>query len=275
MTDTGESCAGVPENPDVVEEHVVLLDCGLAPTCDDITYILEATGGINCAQEHHATGEPGLVTMYQWLDGADDSDGPYGQDAFFFTPDRRVIRQSRGRGGVLQPEPCAPWDAWGPQEICDVVNGFDPETSLQNCKEVDDYTCAGLTELYNADPLPAVPCAERTEENCGGPISLEEYCSWRPEIATYSADSCEPVVPIGACIQGTYGSAPEECDLPSVCPGVEADSIVYRENDDGTVDIMNGYGCSDYEGFERCEWNEAGDMLVAGPPACDCACPGA
>ena len=274
-TDTGELCDEVPVSPDVVEEHVVLLDdCGLAPTCDPISYIIDPAGGVQCARDHHATGEPGLVEVNYFYDGTDGSEGPYEQEVFFFTPDRRVIRQSRFRMGDGL-DSCRPWAAWGPQEECGIVNYFDPDANLVDCQEVEDHTCEELAELYDADPLPAVPCSDRAEDTCNGPISLEEYCSWRAELATYPADSCEPVAPLGSCIQNTYGDPPPQCDLPPLCSGADADSFVYRENDDGTVDIMQGYGCWDYDGFERCEWNAAGDTLVAGPPACDCACPGA
>lgn len=269
--DTGDTDDCTTPPSDVEEEHVVLLDdCGLELSCDPITIHIESwpSDAVACARGRHADGEPSLLE-YGYLPGGGPEYFNF-EEAFLTMPDRRVIRQSRGRMQTDDPPQCRPWGAWGPHEVCDVVHYFTPDGNVQNCEEVPDFSCEELIEIFESDPLPPVPCAERTDpDTCHVPFASDSSCGWREELATYSGDSCEPVLGPGACVEDNAVDEPD-CTLPEVCDGAEAEQILYRDNGDETFDIMYGYGCWQYEGFERCEW--AAGELFNGPPACNCAC---
>lgn len=271
--DTGDTDDCTEPLEGAEEEHVVLLeDCGLELSCDPITLHIESwpADAVQCAISRHAEGEPSLL-RYGHLPGGGPDYFNF-EEAFLTMPDRRVIRQGRGRMQTDDPPQCRPWAAWGPHEICDVVHALRPDGNVKNCVEVPDFSCEELIEIYESEPLPPVPCTERTEEDqCNVPTGSDTYCDWQEEYVTYTEDSCDPAAGPGACIDDNDVEEPG-CTIPEVCDGAEADQIHFRDNGDGTFDIMHGYACWQYEGFERCEWS--GGELVYGPPACDCACQG-
>lgn len=209
------------------------------------------------------------MLSYYYVPGG-GSGRPNFQEALLTMADRRVVRQGRGRVQSDDPPECRPWGPWGAHEICDVSGWLHPDGGLVDCEEVPDFSCDELLELFEAEPLPATPCGDRTEDDCEGPLTSERSCDWRPEFATYSGDSCEPLAGPGACLELDRVDEPE-CTLPSVCAGAEGTQVVFRDNGDGSFDVMNGYGCWQYDGFERCEWDAEG-QLVVGPEACNCAC---
>lgn len=126
-----------------------------------------------------------------------------------------------------------------------------------------------------------VPCAERTFEDCDGPIDIEtdfdDICQWFPSMMHFPADSCEPVAPDGACLQQPTGGREGCAEFPT-CEGVQESSVFYREREDGVVDIVASTACGFTEpaGFQRCGWGDdfenPTDMVTQGPAACDCAC---
>ena len=272
-TDTGDTDGPPPFEPE--QTHVVLLDdCGLELACDPINVHLDSSpaSAVECARSLHADGQTGLLTAFMIPGGGDYE--PDFQHALFVMADRRVIRQTRGRYCPEPPCDAPPWNAWRAHEVCDVQGWFDVE-ALSNCETVADFSCDEILELAAQPPVPTVPCPERqTSEECDQVLSSEAYCEWSDLGAVYEADSCTGVEGPGVCRQYTYD---EQCDLPALCPGVNAESVLFHVNDDGTVEVRPVFGCWIEEGFERCEWGpqEADGTpgpLLYGPDACNCVC---
>lgn len=266
---SGPTTGDPPFDPE--ETHVVIYeDCGFEPSCDTLqvhidTYPLEA---LVCAQDLHADGLTGLV-LAQSIPGGGETYDPDFEHALFFTADRRVIRQTRGRYCPSPPCESPPWDAWREHEICEVESGFDVY-AIGPCVEVPDFSCEELQALWDDPPVPAVPCADRPERNCNGPLSSERNCFWDDDFVVYPADSCEPVAAVGACREHDFVDDPG-CTLPPLCAGVDREAVLFQTLDDGAVEIQTVFGCWIEEGFERCEWDGAGN-LVYGPDACECVC---
>jgi len=272
--DTGDT-TGEPFVPE--ETHVVLMeDCGLPLACDPISVHIDAypPEAVECARALHADGETGLV-LAQYIPGGGPNYDPNFESAFFLMADRRVLRQTRGRYCPEPPCESPPWGAWRAHELCEIDGSFHPDGALR-CLEVDDFTCEELLELSAQPPVPTVPCAQRTtEDDCDQVLSSEASCRWRDQGATYPADSCEALDGPGVCRELNFEI--EECTLPPVCAGIDGETVLFRNNDDGTTEITTAFGCWVPQGFERCAWDSPGvegmpGVLVNGPPACNCPC---
>ncbi len=266
-----ESSGGPPFEPE--QTHVVLMeDCGLPLACDTINVHIDAypPEAVECARALHADGETGLVHA-QYIPGGGPNYDPSFERAFFLLADRRVIQQARGRYCPEPPCETAPWDAWQAHELCPAPDSFYPETF--GCVEVDDYSCEELLEFAAQPPVAAVPCDERGADDCNQALSSSSSCTWRDQGGTYPADTCDAVDGPGVCREMVWEN--EECTLPPVCAGIDGEAVLFRNNDDGTVEITTAFGCWVPDGFERCAWDFGGGMpgmLVNGPDACNCPC---
>ncbi len=123
------------------------------------------------------------------------------------------------------------------------------------------------------------PCEDRAEASCDGPFDELVECVWNDAVITYSEPGvCEPIRPPGKCVSVALGGE-DGCANNPTCPGVRFADVFFRDNDDGTVDIVpsNACGHTEPQGFSRCSWGAPGSgeepgELTVGPEACDCAC---
>ena len=265
---TTSTDTGPPEPP---QTHVVIYeDCGFAPSCETLQVHIDTSPqeALECAMDLHADGLTGLV-LAQIIPGGGPTYEPEFEHAIFFTADRQAIRQIRRRNCLDPLCESQTWEAWQGHELCEIHDQFDV-WGLGPCVDVPDYSCAELHELWEQPPQPAVPCADRPEDDCQGPLSSQVDCFWDADFVVYPTDTCEPVAPAGACRENVFIQEPD-CTLPPLCDGVTGDAVLFHDVGDGTVEIDNVFGCWIEEGYERCAWDDASN-LVYGPAGCDCAC---
>lgn len=268
------------EGGNVPETHLVIADdCGIPLACDPMTVIIDyhPPEALECAQTIWGNAGTGRVQVFYEADGSDDGIEPATEEAFLLLADRRVIRQRRDRPCEVLCFADDPWNPWGPHEICEMNSYFVPDGNVANCEVVEDFTCDALADLLAQEPVPSVPCEERSQADCDGPLDAETQCQWRDDVLRYASDSCEPAIP-GACVGGRAVGL--ECPLNPTCAGAGTEGVFFREHDDGTVDLYAGDGCWAPVGFSRCSWGEPGSddppgALEVGPATCDCACAGA
>lgn len=156
----------------------------------------------------------------------------------------------------------------------------EPQPGTETGDSTSDSAGESTGDSTGGDML--VPCEERTEDECVGPVGELgpdgpiSVCDWVAELSTVPADACEPVS-TGACLQFPT-VFPPGCSVSLTCEGPGTESVFYREHADGTIDILPADYCgNEPAGFARCGWAFGGPdnppgPLEEGPAACDCAC---
>lgn len=137
QTTTGEEPTTGGE---VVETHVVLLDCGVELACEPLRQVVDLLppSGQDCAQALLEDGHAGLVSVAFECDG--DPIGAYEEQAILVLDDGRAIRQRRlaNDGGSCIPEA---WRAWGAHEVCLIDGGYFAPDSNFYCQPTHEWSC--------------------------------------------------------------------------------------------------------------------------------------
>jgi hypothetical protein len=156
------------ESEGVAQLHVNLYDCGLPLDCEQMVGhaddIRPATA-LNCAAKQIVLGLPGV------LDHLDSPGGACSQDeqlVILLGDDTALVQRRHRASSSTDCAPNDPWEASSAHQICDIVladgteaacqanefggcqwtpTGWASKGHLANCHDVEDWTCAAVTDL--------------------------------------------------------------------------------------------------------------------------------